>query len=130
MSTSIMDKFYEADDVGTRGASGTAGSLSQNYTISSGELWHITAFGGSADIDQTEVELLYSEDGGSTFTNPYDSTTDKIRCLHLQNGLVAKVILDLYFTGNSTTVLQLKVKNYNNVNAAEITGFITGTIRI
>ncbi len=121
-----LDKFFEADDVPTQ-SGGTPGQLTRNISIPAGENWHINKFGGSADIEQTEIELLYSEDNGATFINPFDFGQVKIRCLHLQNGgIQTEENLDLWFLGGTNHILQLRAKNYNNVNEAEIIGWIHG----
>ena len=116
----VLDKFFEADNLGTRGASGTAGSAYQDYYIPAGEDWIIEEMGGSASIDQTEIELLYSTDSGATWINPFDVTASKIRSIHLQNGTVGSVGgLRLYFFGGmGGKLLRLKSKNYNSANTA------------
>jgi len=125
----ILDKFYEADNVATRGASGTAGASFQDYSIPSGEVWQVRELGGSASIDQTEVELLYTENSGTSWINPYDSSTTKIRCIHLQNGNVSIITsMVLQFTGGAGRMLRLRAKNFNALNTAEITSYFTGVI--
>ena len=127
MIRTTLDKFFEADDVAVK-SGGTPGSDYQDYSLASGERWIIEEFGGSASIDQTEVELLYSEDNGSTFENPFDSNSTKIRCIHLQNGGTVVQRLDLTFIGGTNRILRILVKNYNSANTAEITGFVRGQI--
>lgn len=126
-----LDKYYEADSIAV--ASGdplVAGSDTKDYTIPDGEEWTINEFGGSSSIDSTEVELLWTDDGGSTWSNPYDSSTTKLRCLHLNSGNVAKVIdMNLKFEGDGTnTKIRLNFKNWNQVNTAEVSGWLNGVI--
>lgn len=123
----ILDKFYEADDVDVQ-SGGTPGSKTRNFSIPTNEKWFVTEFGGNANVEQTEMELLYSEDNGSTWENPYDSGTTKIRCLHLQNGGAITQKLGLWFIGGTNHILQLKAKNYNSIDEAEIIGWIHGEI--
>jgi len=127
-----LDKFFEGDDVAV--ASGdpiVPGTASKVYTIPDGEQWTITEFGGSSSIDSTEAELLYSNDNGSTWTNPYDDSASKLRCIHLAAGTTSKIFFGgLVFTGSGTDVhLKIICKNWNQVNTAEIVGWFNGTRR-
>jgi len=125
-----LDKYYEADEVAVR-SNGTPGTAYRDLSIPENERWEVSEFGGSASIDSTEVELLYSEDNGSTWTNPYDDGTTKIRCIHLSAGNTSKIFLPgLLFTGGSGHILRILCKNYNDVNTAEIAGWINGQRRI
>lgn len=127
---STLDKFYEADDVEV--ASGTPivpGTAYRDIAIPEGETWELSEIGGSSSIDSTEVEILYSEDNGSTWVNPYDDQTTKIRCLHLSAGQVAKIFLaGVRFVGGANHIIRIKCKNFNETNKAEIAGWLNGVI--
>ena len=95
--TDVLDKYHEENSVSPNGTS------EYIYTIPTGETWNILEFGGSASINQTEVQFYYSNDGGVSWINPYDNTTNRIRVIHLQNGLVGTIPFQnaLKFTGNN-----------------------------
>ena len=131
MLISELDKFFEGDSVAVAtGDPLVPGSDSKVYTIPDKVIWTLTEFGGSSNIDSTEVELLYSDDEGSTWTNPYDDSANKLRCIHLGAGTTSKIFFGgLRFVGSGTDVqLKMVVKNYNQVNEAEIVGWFNGII--
>lgn len=128
----LLYKFYEADDVAA--ASGTplvAGSATRDFVIPDGELWKIDKFSGSSQKAECEVELLYSDDGGSTWSNPFDSGTDKLVCLHLSGHVDGTTFPPGFeFQGSGTDiVIRMKVKNYNTDSVAEIACWMEGLIK-
>lgn len=123
-----LDKYYEADNIPE--ATTGAGVKYKDFPIPADEVWTLDSFGGSSNQNSTEVELLYSQDNGATWINPYDSGATKIRCLHLQQGNVSKVFLNgLDFEGGAQTILRVSCKNYNYQSEAEIATWFYGVIK-
>ena len=126
-------KYYEADNVAV--ASGSplvAGSAIKDYVIPDVEVWQIRRFGGSSDNSHTEVELLFSDDAGSTWSNPFDSSTNKLCCLHINSQPANPMIWSqgFEFIGNGTNcILRLRLKNWDTSNTSEIIGWIEGKMR-
>ena len=81
-------------------------------------------------IKDGEYYIGSFEYDGETWTNPYDDQTSKIRCIHLSAGNTSKIFLDgVQFVGGTGVKLRILCKNYNDVNEAEIAGWLNGTIR-
>jgi len=126
-------KYYEADNVAVASGSPlSAGTEIKDYVIPNGEVWQIHRFGGSSDNSNTEVELLYSDDAGSTWCNPFDSSTNKLCCLHINSQPPSPMIWSqgFEFVGSGTNcIIRLKFKNWDSSKTSEITGWIEGKIR-
>jgi len=119
-------KYYEADDVpiATVGSGDILipGTLIRDYIIPDGKIWCICSFHGSSNIDNCEIELLYSDDGGNTWKNPFDDEADKLICLHLDGSCGGHEFTSGFeFTGSeSDTILRVEAKNYNTELQSEI----------
>ena len=133
MTAGTLYKFFEADDV--EAASGTplvAGEESTTYTIPDGEIWKLFSFGGSSSQGSCEIELLYSNDNGSTWTNPFDDSTNKLTCVHLTTGEPAKQDFPegFEFTGSGTDVkIKIECKNWNTSIVSEIIAWLSGYMK-
>ena len=120
---SIVDKYFEHDAVPTRGFE------ERVYDIPDGETWAIQGFGGSSNNNSCEVQLLASNDGGTTWGHPWDEDADKIRAIHLDKGVVGNLQFanPLKFKGsNSQIKVKITLKNYNATITAEIDGWFNG----
>ena len=119
--TGILDIFIEKDGVASMG------ETTEDISIPSGEEWEITCFGGGASAGQCEVQLKYSEDDGSTWTNPFSSTDERIRAIHLVDGSSDSVNFPtaLPFCGGSGRILRVIFKNYG-LTTAEIAAWFNG----
>jgi len=129
-----LDRYYEADTLDV--ASGTPlepGTGEKIFTIPDGETWCIEEFGGSTSVDQCEVELLFSSDGGSTWGHPCPlCDSSKIRCIHLSSGVPGSVkfLNVMPLTGSGTNIkLKILCKNWNQTEQAEIEAWINGWVQ-
>jgi len=126
----LLYKFFEADDVGM--ATGTPlspGVENRDFVIPNGERWCIKKFSGSSSKGTCEVELLYSDDAGDTWSNPFDSEASKLACIHLSDGSQSSLIFPagFEFVGDSTNIiLRMRAKNYNTDAVSEITCVLEG----
>lgn len=120
MAYTLIEKVFEAKNLVTEVPA------QKNYVIPNGETWTITQFGASASDMTVEVEFRYSNDGGSTWTNPFDNTEDVLRCLLLnQNTVVDEITNPMVFTGSGTNViLQISITNFGN--AEEVMAWFNG----
>lgn len=123
----ILDKMFEAKNVAMKNSSGN--TVTKDYIIPKGETWCIKAFGGSASVNQAEIEFLFSSDQGVTWLNPYDGTNDKIRCLNLIKGnfyFEVPVALEFESTKSNKYILRIQIKNLSDTQADEIVGWFNG----
>lgn len=118
----VLDKVYEEEDINP------GAELSRNYSIPAGEIWYIAQFGGCSNIDNSEVELKYSNDNGQTWTNPFDNGSDVLRCLHLQAGnpVNNQFTNPLKLLGGEGVLIQILLKNRSEGIADEIVGWFNG----
>lgn len=129
----ILYTFFEADDLdASEGTPLVPGTEYRDHVIPDGELWRVNKLTGSASAGGCEIELLYSDDAGTTWSNPFDTSQSKLSCLHLADGNpVNKTFPSGFeFTGNSDQViLRIVCKNFNTDKIAEIVATLEGDTR-
>lgn len=128
----FLYKFFEADDISC--ASDTPlvpGTKDRTFIIPDGKTWKITKLSGSSNKSSCELDLLYSDDNGVTWKNPFDNLASKLISIHLN--LTAQSVefsSGFEFTGNGTDVLlKIIAKNYNTDSVAEITTWLEGYVK-
>lgn len=133
---SYLNKYFEADEIAKATVgSGTLlipGTANKDYIIPDGKTWSIYLFGGNSSVCECELQLLYSEDGGNTWSNPFDDSAEKLACIHVDCGYHGErhFTNGFEFTGSGTDIiLRLLVKNYNTESIAEIVSYIEGMER-
>ena len=129
----LLYRFFEADDLSiAEGTPLVPGQKYRDYTIPTSELWQIQKITGSASAGACEIEFLHSSDKGANWTNPFDTTENKLSCLHMADGNpVSKSFpAGFEFKGNSDQViLRIICKNYNTNKIAEVVATLEGFSR-
>lgn len=98
------------------------GTYTLDYTIPDGKQLLIRELFASSNTSGVCIELLYSDDGGSTWTNPWDDNSS-----HLLKLWIAAYVptlgspQDTWFHGDQENIiLRVKITNYNPTNNADV----------
>lgn len=107
--------------------SANGGTYTLDYTLVSGKELSIIELFASTDTSLQKVEILYSEDGGSTWMNPFDDDADHILQLWIGAGVPASGKPEAaWFIGGSNRLLRVKITNIHPVNTANVYFLVKG----
>ena len=106
-----ITRFTRARAIQVNAAGGT---YTLDYTIPDGYEFEVRELFASSDTSAVVVELLYSSDGGSTWTNPWDEGSGHLLKLFLGAYIPASGKPDAtWFSGSGENVL-IRIKITNN----------------
>ena len=88
------------------------GTYIHDYALADGKELLIIELFVSSDADGQKIEILYSDDNGSTWTNPFDSGSDRLLTAFIAGYIPASGKPEAtWITGSSTTILRIKITN-------------------
>lgn len=107
--------------------SANGGTYTLDYDIESGKELSVIELFASTDTSLQKVEILYSEDAGSTWINPFDEDADHILQLWLGAGVPAAGKPEAaWFVGGENRMLRVKITNLHPVTNSNVYFLVKG----
>lgn len=98
-----------------------------DYTLEEGRELSIIELFASTDTSLQKIEVLYSEDNGSTWINPFDDEADHILQLWIGAGVPASGKPEAaWFVGGENHLLRVKITNLHPLNTAKVYFLVKG----
>jgi hypothetical protein len=127
----VLDIVHEEKDIPEESE-----DTEYKFSVPEKEVWIIDIFGGSASINNVEIEFSYSDDNGETWKHPSSSSSSEvIRSLHLTEGNSSSCSFrnPIRIVGGNNIFLRFIYKNFNEYESgyerkACITAWINGSI--
>jgi hypothetical protein len=99
-------------------------ALAANIELSIIELF------ASTNVSLQKIEVLYSEDNGTTWINPWDAGSDHILQLFLGAGVPASGKPDAtWFIGGENHLLRVKITNLHPTSNSEVFFLVKGWLQ-
>jgi len=103
------------------------GTYTHDYSIASGKELNVRELFASSDTDGIKVELLYSADNGSTWTNPFDTGSNHLLVVYLAGYIpVAGNPEDTWYVGGSNILIRVKITNNHPSQTANVFYLVKG----
>lgn len=105
----------------------SGGVATVDYNLASGSELSIIELFASTDTSLQKIEVLYSEDNGSTWINPFDDDADHILQLWVGAGVPASGKPEAaWFIGGENHLLRVKITNLHPVNTSNVYFLVKG----
>lgn len=103
------------------------GTFTLDYSLNENKELSIIELFASTDTSLQKIEILYSEDGGSTWSNPFDASSEVILQLWIGAGVPASGKPEAaWFSGGENTFVRVKITNLHPVNNSNIYFLVKG----
>lgn len=107
--------------------SANGGTYTLDYNLVSDKELSIIELFSSTDTSLQKIEILYSEDNGSTWMNPFDEDATHILQLWLAAGVPASGKPEAaWFIGGENHLLRVKITNLHPANASNVYFLVKG----
>lgn len=104
-----------------------AGTDTIDYNLPVNKELSIIELFASTDLSLQKIEILYSEDNGSTWINPFDADADHILQLWLAVGVPASGKPEAaWFVGGENRLLRVKITNIHPSTTAHVYILVKG----
>ena len=105
----------------------SGGTYTLDYTIGPNKELSIIELFASTDTSLQKIEVLYSEDNGSTWINPWDSEGNHILQIWLGAGVPSSGKPEAaWFIGGSNHLLRIKITNLHPATASNVYFLVKG----
>lgn len=103
------------------------GTSTTDYSLVANKELSIIELFASTDTSLQKIEILFSTDNGSTWSNPFDVDSQVILQLWLGAGVPASGKPEAaWFSGSSTTILRVKITNLHPTNNSNVYFLVKG----
>lgn len=103
------------------------GTSTTDYSLASGKELLIIELFASTDTSLQKVEILFSDDNGSTWSNPFDEDSEVMLQLWIGAGVPASGKPEAsWFIGGSNVLLRVKITNLHPVNNSNVYFLVKG----
>lgn len=107
--------------------SANGGTNTTDYTLTSGKELSIIELFASTNTSLQKVEILYSEDNGTTWSNPFDEDSNHILQIWIGAGVPAAGKPEAaWFCGGANTILRVQITNLHPTQASEVYFLVKG----
>lgn len=107
--------------------SAAGGSSTIDYSLVTGKELSIIELFCSTNTSLQKIEILYSDDNGSTWSNPWDEDSQIILQLWMGAGIPASGKPDAtWFSGGEDTLIRVKVTNLHPTQASDVYFLVKG----
>ena len=104
------------------------GTYTLDYIVPNNKDLDIVELLASSNTDAIQIDLLYSDDNKSTWTNPWDSGSDRLLTVFVAAYIpVSGKPRGTWFEGDGTNVVfRLKITNHHPTNDANVFFLVKG----
>lgn len=107
--------------------SAAGGVSTTDYSVPVNAELNIIELFASTDSSLQKIEILYSEDGGTTWSNPFDEDSSIILQLWVGAGVPASGKPEAaWFVGGANVLLRVKITNLHPVNNSNVYFLVKG----
>lgn len=121
-------RFTRSRDILNISANG--GTYTLDYSVPPNKELSIIELFASTNLSLQQVEVLYSEDGGNTWINPWDGDSTLILKLYIAAGVPASGKPDAtWFSGGENIKLRVKITNLHPTTTSNVFFLVKGLER-
>ncbi len=122
MATERFTRARHATNITANG-----GTYTLDYSLAADKQLQIIELFASSDTDAVKIEVLYTDDNGITWTNPFDSGSSHVLLLYVAGYIpVSGQPEATWYTGGSQVKLRIKITNNHPTQNANVFYLVKG----